>query len=335
MNNINLRDMKKIRWGIISTAKIAREKVIPALKKSAICEVTAIGSPNQERVAQVARQYAIPTVYHSYEEVLTDPEVDAVYIPLPNHLHVPWSLSAIAAGKHVLCEKPIGLSVEEAIQLRDAAAALPDLRVMEAFMYQFHPQWVKAKQLVADGHIGALKVVQSFFSYFNTDPGNIRNRKDVGGGALMDIGCYCISFARHLFREEPKRVFGVVEYDKEMKVDRMTSSYLEFSSGISQFTCSTQLMPYQRVNILGTKGRIEVEVPVNAPPDQISKIMLYSRTGKEEYFFDPVDQYTLQCDAFAKSILYNIPLPVTLDDAIQNMRVVEAIFESEGRMVSL
>ncbi len=325
--------MEKVRWGIVSTAKIGREKVIPALQKGEFCEVVAIASPSKQRLQEEATRLAIPVQYDNYDDLLHDPAIDAVYIPLPNHLHIPWALKALEANKHVLCEKPIGLSSAEALALQKAAGQKPHLTIMEAFMYHFHPQWVQAKKLITDGAIGELRTVQSFFSYYNTDPANIRNRKEVGGGVMMDIGCYCVSFARYLFGREPVRVFGMVDHDPELKVDRMASGILDFTTGTSTFTCSTQLAPYQRVNIVGATARIEIEIPVNAPPDAITRIWLHSKTGTEEMLFDPIDQYTIQGDEFSKAILNNTPAPLSLDDAVNNMKVIEAVFQSSEKGV--
>lgn len=320
--------MQKINWGILSTAKIGREKVIPALQKSTYCTVVGIASRSMEEAQKVAADLNIPKAYGSYEALLNDAEIDAVYIPLPNHLHVEWAKKALEANKHVLCEKPLSLSAAEAQDLLDAAKQKPQLKIMEAFMYRFHPQWQQAKTLVDDGAIGKLETVQSFFSYYNIDMNNIRNQKEAGGGGLMDIGCYCISFARFLFNSEPQRVVGSIAYDARTQTDRLASAIMEFSSGTSTFTCSTQLMPYQRVQILGTEGRIEIEIPVNAPPDVTTRIWLHQKTGSKEISFDPVDQYTLQGDAFSKSILENTPVPTSLQDAVNNMKVIEAIFKS-------
>jgi predicted dehydrogenase len=321
--------MAKIRWGIISTAKIGREKVIPALQKSKVCEVLAIASRQKETAEKEAAALNIPKAYGSYEELLADPEIDAVYIPLPNHLHVEWSIKAMQAGKHVLCEKPIGLSSAEANKLLETTKQqYPQVKVMEAFMYRFHPQWVKAKSLVAEGKIGELKTINSFFSYFNVDPANIRNQSDKGGGGMMDIGCYNISLSRFIFGGEPIKVLGLTEFDPQSGVDRLASGILQFLKGTATFTCSTQLVPYQRVNIFGTTGRIEIEIPFNAPPDKKTKLWLHMKDGTEEVVFDIVDQYTLEADAFAKAILENKPVPTSLQDAVENMKAIEAIFES-------
>ncbi|HEY9342747.1 MAG TPA: Gfo/Idh/MocA family oxidoreductase, partial [Hanamia sp.] len=225
--------MKKVRWGILSTAKIGREKVIPAIQRGAFCEVVAIASRNKEAAKAEANRLNISKAYGSYEELLSDTEVDAVYIPLPNHLHVEWAIKSLEAGKHVLCEKPIGLSSSDALRLIEVANRNPHLKVMEAFMYRFHPQWKYAKALVEDGKIGELKTVESFFSYYNIDPNNIRNQRNAGGGGLMDIGCYSVSLSRFLFGREPERVFGIMEYDPQSQTDRLTSGILDFSAGTS------------------------------------------------------------------------------------------------------
>jgi predicted dehydrogenase len=320
--------MKKIRWGILSTAKIGREKVIPAMQAGQLCEVTAIASRDKEQGMTVAKALHIPVVYGSYEELLNDPQIDAVYIPLPNHLHVEWAIKSLQAGKHVLCEKPIGLSSTQAVQLLLVAQEYPQLKVMEAFMYRFHPQWKEAKKMVTDGLIGDLKTIQSFFSYYNIDPNNIRNKKDAGGGGMMDIGCYCVSLSRFIFGHEPISVSGTVEFDPVLQTDHIASGILDFGNGTATFTCSTQLTPYQRVNILGTEGRIEIEIPFNAPTDGPTRLWLHTKVGTREIVFDTVNQYTLQGDVFANAILNNEPVPTPLEDAVNNMKVIEAVFES-------
>ena len=320
---------KKVRWGILSAAKIGVQKVIPAMQQGNLCEIAAISSRDIQKAKETAKRLNIPKAYGSYEELIKDPDIDAVYNPLPNNLHVPWTIKALEAGKHVLCEKPVGLNAAEAEQLLKASEKYPALKVMEAFMYRFHPQWQKAKSLVKEGKIGTVKTINSFFSYYNVDPANIRNRTEVGGGALMDIGCYCISFPRFILDKEPERIVSTMDRDPEMKTDRLTSGLLDFSGGVtSTFTCSTQLMPYQRANIMGTEGRIEVLIPVNAPPDIPSKIIMYTKEKQEEFMFDPVDQYTLQGDAFAKAVLENTAVPTSLTDAFNNMRAIDAVVKS-------
>ncbi len=327
--------MAKIRWGILSTAKIGREKVIPALQKGSLCEVVAIASRKKEQAESAASSLNIPKAYGSYEDLLNDAEIDAVYIPLPNHLHVEWSIKSLQAGKHVLCEKPIGLSAAEATKLIEESKKHPHLKIMEAFMYRFHPQWQQAKKFVSEGKIGTLTTIHSFFSYYNVDPNNIRNQEDKGGGGLMDIGCYNISLSRFLFDEEPVKVLGLAEFDPETNTDRLTSGILQFSKGSSTFTCSTQLIPYQRVNIFGDKGRIEIEIPFNAPSDKKTKLWLHTTEGTEEFVFDVLDQYTLEGDLFSKAILENISVPTDLQDAFNNMKVIEAVFESSRQGLAI
>lgn len=320
--------MKKVRWGILSTAKIGIEKVIPAMQMGDYCDIVAIASQSLEKAQDVARQLDIPKAYGSYEELLADVEIDAVYIPLPNHLHIPWCIQSLEAGKHVLCEKPISLMSADAQKLMDAAGRYPNLKVMEAFMYRHHPQWQAARQFVAEGGIGTLQTIQSFFSYYNVDPGNIRNIADIGGGGLMDIGCYCLSLSRFIFDREPQRVLGMMQYDKKFKTDYLTSGILDFGEGTSTFTCSTQLTPYQRVNIFGTKGRIEIEIPFNAPPDKPCRIWHQHGDKIDEIIFDVCDQYTLQGDVFSQAVLNNTQVPTTLEDAVNNMKVIDNIVRS-------
>ncbi len=320
--------MSKVRFGVLSTARIGTATVIPAMQQGTYCEVTGIASRDLARAQSEAQQLGIPRAYGSYEELLADPQIDAIYNPLPNHLHVPWSIQALEAGKHVLCEKPIAPTVAEAQKLVDAAKQHPNLKVMEAFMYRFHPQWQRARQLVRDGKIGALRAVQSFFSYYNDDPRNIRNIADVGGGGMLDIGCYTISVARFIFGAEPQRVSGLVEYDPQLKTDRLASGILDFGQGTSTFTCSTQLTPYQRVNIFGTQGRIEIEIPFNAPRDRPCKILYQHGDEIEEILLDSSNQYTLQGDTFAQAVLNNTPVPTPIEDALANMRVIDAVIRS-------
>jgi predicted dehydrogenase len=320
--------MNKVRWGVLSTANIGIQKVLPAMQRGNLCEIVAIASRDDATARAAAAQLGIPTAYGSYEALLADPAIDAIYNPLPNHLHVPWSIKAIQAGKHVLCEKPIGLSAAEAQDLVAVAARHSHLKVMEAFMYRHHPQWQRAREIVVSGGIGALKTIQSFFSYYNDDPTNIRNRAEVGGGGLMDIGCYNISLSRFIFATEPARVCSVVEYDPRFQTDRLVSAMLDFPGGTATFTCSTQLSPYQRVNIFGTTGRIEVEIPVNAPAERPTRLWYAHDSTIDEVVFDVCDQYTLQGDLFSRAIIDNTPVPTPLQDAVDNMRVIDAIVRS-------
>jgi predicted dehydrogenase len=324
---------KKIRWGVLSTAAIGLKKVIPGMQQGHLTSIVAIASRNLVQSKKAAAELGIPTAYGSYEELLADPNIDAIYNPLPNHLHVPWTIKAAEAGKHVLCEKPISLTVAEAETLL-AVRARTGVKIGEAFMVRLHPQWIRLRQLLDEGRIGELRSVLGFFSYFNINPQNIRNQVDAGGGALMDIGCYLIQAARYAFAQEPKRVVASIDRDPQMHTDRLTSAILEFEGGRqSIFTCSTQLVPYQRIHFIGTKGRIELEVPVNVPPDRPTRLLIDAGTdlfggGITAETFPACDQYTLQGDAFSKAILDNTEVPVPVEDAIRNMAVIEAIFRS-------
>lgn len=320
--------MSKVRWGILSTSWFARTKVIPALRKCEHVELTAIASRDLAKARAVAAELGIPKAYGSYDELLADPDVDVIYNPGPNHLHVPWSIRALEAGKHVLCEKPIGMNAAEATKLLEVARKRPKQKAMEAFMYRLHPQWRRAVQIVRDGGVGEARVVQSFFSYYNDDPANIRNNPEIGGGGLMDIGCYNISFARLVFGAEPTRVVGTIDLDPTFKTDRMTSGLLDFGQQTSTFTCSMQLEPYQRANIIGTEGRVEIEIPCNAPPDRPCRIWHVRKGEIEEIVFPICDQYTLEADAFSLAVLNDAPVPTPLDDAVANMRVIDALVES-------
>jgi len=318
--------MRKVKWGILSTAKIAMEKVIPAMQNGQYCEISGIASREKEKAESAAKLLGISKAYSGYQELLDDPEIEAVYIPLPNHLHVEWAIKALESGKHVLCEKPIGLNTQEAKKLLDVSKTYSHLKIMEAFMYRFHPQWIKTKQLVDSGKVGSIQTIQSAFAYHNIAPENIRNIAAYGGGGLMDIGCYCISLSRFIINTEPEVYSAKIKYHEDFGTDVLVSAIMDFGETVSSFTCGTQLAPYQRVNILGDVGRIEIEIPFNAPPDASCKISFSSPGGVEEIRFDPCDQYTVQGDEFAKAIIENTAVPTPLEDAVANMRVIDKIF---------
>jgi predicted dehydrogenase len=322
----------KVRWGVLSTAGIGVKKVVPAMQKGEWIDVAAIASRDLHKAQEVARTLGIAKAYGSYEELLADPQIEAVYNPLPNQLHVPWSIKAAEAGKHVLCEKPISMTVAEARSLL-AVQQRTGVIIGEAFMVRTHPQWLRTRELIASGRIGSLRSIQGFFSYFNTDPKNIRNIAECGGGGLMDIGCYPINTSRFLFGEEPLRVSATLENDPNFRVDCLTSAILEFPSGQATFTCSTQLVPYQRMQVLGTKGRIEIEIPFNAPNDRPCRIFIDDGRdlmggGITVETFPVCDQYTIQGDVFSKAVREGGEVPVPLTDAIKNMAVIEAVFRS-------
>ncbi len=323
---------RKIRWGVLSTANIALKKVIPAMQHGQYSSVVAIASRDLAKAREAANALDIPTAYGSYEELLRDPNIDAIYNPLPNHLHVPWTIKAAEAGKHVLCEKPLSLTAAEAEMLL-AVRSRTGVKIGEAFMINCHPQWLRLRELLDEGRIGKLHSIAGFFSYFNSDPTNIRNQVESGGGALMDIGCYLIHASRYAFAQEPKRVVALIERDPQMRTDRLTSAILDFPAGHVIFTCSTQLVSYQRIHFLGAHGRIEIEIPFNAPPDRPTRLFVNASgdhlSGSMATEAFPVcDQYTLQGDAFSKAVLEDTEVPVPLEDAIKNMAVVDAVFKS-------
>jgi predicted dehydrogenase len=324
--------MNKLRWGVVGTANIAVSKVVPAMQLGNWCEVVAIASRDLDRAKQAAQSLGIPKAYGSYEDLLDDDTIDVVYNPLPNHLHVRWSSAAAEAGKHVLCEKPISLNVAQALELL-AVRDRTGMKIQEAFMVRTHPQWLRTRELIRAGRIGQLRSISGFFSYFNPDPRNIRNQPELGGGALMDIGCYPVSMSRFLFEQEPDRVIGLIERDPELGIDRLTSVILDFPQGQSVFTCSTQLAPYQRMQICGTRGRIEVEIPFNAPADRPTRIFVDDGSDLfggaiETREFPICNQYTIQADLFSQAILQNVEQPVPLEDAVHNMAAIDAIFRS-------
>jgi predicted dehydrogenase len=325
--------IEPVRWGVLGTASIAVNKVIPAMQASALCEVVAIASRDGARAREAADDLGIRTAHGSYEALLSDPSIEAVYIPLPNHLHVPWSIRAAEAGKHVLCEKPIGLDAADARRLLEARDR-SGVTIAEAFMVRTHPQWIGVRERVRRGDLGDLRLVACHFSYFKDDPADIRSRREWGGGGLLDIGCYAVHIARWLFDAEPRRVVALVDRDARLDVDILASAILDFGQGRATFTCGTRMVPYQRVQVLGTRGRVEVEIPFNTPPDRSCRIRLDDGrdpvgTGVREMGFDVIDQFTTQGDAVSRAIRGIGPVPVPLEDSVANMATLDALFRSE------
>ena len=339
--------MKTVRWGVLGVAKIATAKVVPAMQRGRWSTVTAIASRDPGKAQAAARELGLAKAYGAYEDLLADPEIDAVYIPLPNHLHVPWSIKAAEHGKHVLCEKPIALTAADTqrlIEVRDRTG----VKMQEAFMVRTHPQWLRAREIVRSGRLGDVRSIAGFFSYYNDDASNIRNVPEFGGGGLMDIGCYLINTSRFIFEREPRRVLGLIDRDPRLQVDRMTSMILDFGAARGAGheadegheggahcigTCSTQLTPYQRVQILGTQGRLEVQIPFNAPPDRPCRLAIdtagdLSGATIETIELETCDQYTIQGDLFSQAILTGTEVPVPLEDALMNMDCIEAVFRS-------
>jgi predicted dehydrogenase len=324
--------MEPVRWGVLSTANIGRLKVLPGMMKSPLCKIVAVASRNEAAARQMADELGIPDAYGSYEALLAAPDIEAVYNPLPNHLHVPMTLAAARAGKHVLCEKPVALTAAEAAQLKDAP---PGILIAEAFMVRHHPQWLAARDAIRAGEIGELRAVNVLFSYFNNDPQNVRNQAEIGGGGLYDIGCYAIVSGRFLFEADPTRVLSLIDRDPVFRTDRLSSGLADFGSGRHLgFTVSTQLVPYQRVQALGTKGRIEIQIPFNAPLGEGTRIFIDSGASLGDASartieLAPCDQYQLQGEAFSRAVRGVAPLAYGVDDAVMNMRILDALYRAE------
>jgi predicted dehydrogenase len=323
---------RKIRWGIVSTAQIGMNQVTPGIMKSPHSEVVALASRDLGMAKAALRQLGLPNgrAYGSYEELLSDPDVDAVYNPLPNHLHVPITLAAARAGKHVLCEKPISITAKEAEELR---AAPEGILITEAFMVRYHPQWHRAREIVRAGELGDVRLVRGAFFYYLDDPANVRNLPDIGGGGLLDVGCYCVIAGRYFFDTEPTRVVALVDRDPVFKTDRLASVIADFGNGRQlSFVCGTQTAGRQSVEILGTKANLEIVIPFNAPLGQQTAITVGSGLQRDLYrreIIPAVDQYTAQAEAFALAVLGEQKLPYGIEDAISQMRVLDAIFRSE------
>lgn len=322
-----------VRWGVLGAANIALKKVIPAMQRGHWSRIVAIASRDEAKARAAAGALGIERAYGSYEALLADDDVEAIYIPLPNHMHVPWSIRAAEAGKHVLCEKPIALSAAEARELL-AVRDRTGVQIAEAFMVRSHPQWLKVRSLLHAGRIGEVKLISGHFSYFRIDPDDIRSREEWGGGGLLDIGCYPITLSRWLFAAEPSEVVALVERDPQLGIDRLDCALLRFPNGQATFSSGTQLVPHQRMHIFGTTARIEVEIPFNAPPDDACRIFIDDGSdlhgkSREVLEFEAVDQYTLQSDQFAQAVRGLQPMAVSLEDAVANMAVLDALFRSE------
>lgn len=324
---------RKVKWGILSSAGIAVRRVIPGMLQCENVEIVAVGSRSLEKAKAVAEQFNFPRAYGSYEELFADPEIEVIYNPLPNHLHGEWTIRAASRGKHVLCEKPLARDAAEARRIKEAGESY-GVKIAEAFMIVTHPQWLRTRDVVNSGRIGKLHSVAGFFSYFNVNPHDVRNHEEFAGGGLMDIGCYPIRTSRFIFGEEPTRVIGCIERDPSFKTDRLTSAILEYPRGQCIFTASTQLVYYQKMQFFGTEGRVDIEIPFNAPTDKPCRIFidngkdLYAGASQVIETFPICNQFTIQADRFSEAVRDNSELPNTLEDSIQNMAVIDAVFRS-------
>ncbi|HKY36771.1 MAG TPA: Gfo/Idh/MocA family oxidoreductase [Polyangiaceae bacterium] len=332
---------KPVRWGVLGASHFALMAAIPGMKKAPLVDVQAVASRSLDKAKQFAASAGVPRALGSYEELVADPEIEAIYNPLPNNMHVPWSIKAAQAGKHVLCEKPLSMNAAEAEELAKVQKQTGKI-IAEAFMVRYHPQWDKVVELIASGRIGKARAIQTAFSYSNSDLDNIRNQKEVGGGALYDIGGYAINTARLIFGTEPQRAVGMCDWDPESKCDRLTSAILDFGVGQATFVVGTQHVPYQRVHVYGSKGHIEVEIPFNAPYDRPCKVYVdegfvgapdftvaqSSDDRRETLSIAAANQYTVQGQRFSEAIRGGKPVHNDMPSAIANMRVIDAIFRS-------
>lgn len=325
-----MSEIEPVRWGVLSTADIGLKKVIPAMQRSELSPVAAISSRSPDRAAEAAAALGIANSHGTYEELLADDAIEAVYIPLPNHMHLEWTVKAAEAGKHVLCEKPLAMTADDARKMVEACDRA-GVRLMEAFMYRQHPLWIETKRLVDTGTLGELQVVDVVFSYFNDDPTNIRNIREVGGGALYDIGCYAINASRMLFGEEPTQVKATMRRDEVMGIDVVTAAIMRFGDRTASFVCSTRMVPDQRVDIYGTEGRLTVEIPFNIPPDRPTRLIAVKGgstsvdPGVSVHEVPMADPYTVQADAFSRALRTDAPVPVPPEDAVANLEVIERI----------
>ncbi len=320
--------MKPVRWGIISVAKHFIRCVVLPMQKSEMIELVGIASRNPEKAKETSEKYGIPNYYQSYEDLLSDKSIEAVFIPLPNDMHLEWIKKSADAGKHIICEKPLALNASEAGEAIEYAAKKGVL-LMEAFMYRFHPQWTRARELVQTENIGDLKAVHTFFSYQNSDPDNIRNILEKGGGGILDIGCYAVSAARYIFNKEPRKVVSLINRDRAFKTDILSSGILDFGEGHSVFTVGTQTFPYQTVDIIGSAGKIHIEIPFNTYTDIPSTISVTTSVGTRKITLGPADHYELQFDRFSEAIRKDMSSPIPPMDALNNMKVLDALLRSE------
>ena len=327
-----MNDIAPVRWGVLGAAAIAVKVVIPEILRTESCELVALASRDGAKARAAADSLGIAKSYGDYDDLLANPDIEAVYIPLPNHLHVPWVAKAAAAGKHVLCEKPLAMNAAEAeslIAVRERTGKL----IMEAFVVRTHPQWLRARELVREGRIGVLRAINAFFSEMNDDPHNIVNNPDYGGGGIYDLGCYPVTLARFLFEAEPRRAIAATDVDPRFGVDRLASCILEFEAGVLSFVCSTQLVLQHQVQIYGTAGRIELESPFNPAPDRPARILVddgsqLAGASAVAETVAPVEQYGLEFRLFSEAIREGGGQAVPLEDSVANMAAIDALFRS-------
>jgi predicted dehydrogenase len=317
------------RWGVLSTAKIGRDLVIPAIVEATGNVLSAIASRDLAKARALADHFGAPHAFGSYDELLASDTVDAVYIPLPTSQHLEWAGRAAEAGKHVLVEKPLALKADDIaalIKLRDKHKVL----VSEAFMITYHPQWLKARELIASGAIGTLKHVQAAFTYYNVDPNNMRNIPELGGGALPDIGVYPTVSTRFATGKEPLRVQADVERDAKFGTDIYSSVRADFGDFELSFYLSTQLANRQLIVFHGDKGFIEIRSPWNAGLYEHHKVELHNQkhTDATVFRFPGANQYRLQVETFSRAAQGSGDTVFSLEDSIRNQKLIDAVFRA-------
>ncbi len=319
--------MKPLPLGILGVSNFFRKRIAIPIPTSPLIDVVALASRSEEKAQQAAKEYAIERSYGSYEALLDDPQVEAVYISLPNHLHAEWIKRAADAGKHVICEKPLALNADEAQDCLTYAAD-KGITVMEAFMYRLHPQWLHVQKIIRQREIGSIHLVEAFFGYNNTDPSNIRNQPDTGGGALLDVGCYAVSASRFLTASEPQRVISLSQIDATFGTDVLFTGMLDFGGARATFTVATQTFSYQRVVVHGSSGVITLTIPFNAHADTDAEVIVTTRVGTRKVYLPPEDQYILEFEAFALAVKNQETPPISPADTINNMKVLDALKRS-------
>ena len=319
--------MKKLKVGVLGISNHFVKRVFFPLRKSKNVEIFAVSSRSGEKAKKFASKYNVKRWYDSYEKLLEDEEIEAVYIPLPNHLHLEYIKKAADAHKHVICEKPLTLNYEQTKEAFEYAKKRGIL-LMEAFMYKHHPQWLRAKEIVESGEIGEVQTIHCYFSYDNKDPKNIRNVLEFGGGALLDIGVYAVSSARWIFEKEPTKVVALLNRDERFKVDTLVSGILDFDGKSALFSVATQAFPTQNVEVYASAGTIFVEVPFNTYPDVPGHLHVRTTIGTRDVYLGPADHYLLEFEHFARAIREKKSISSFEEDSLNNMKTIDALFKS-------
>jgi xylose dehydrogenase (NAD/NADP) len=327
--------LKSVRWGILGTANVVR-RIAPAIQTSESGILIAVASRQLERAKAVAAQYGAPFAFDSYGTLLESEGIDAVYIPLPNALHHEWTLRAASAGKHVLCEKPLGLTSRQCQEMQSASETHRVL-LMEALSYRFHPQIARCKELIASGILGKLRGVRSGFSFPVPNSSDIRFQPALGGGVLLDAGCYCVDVSRTISGSEPYEAFAFANFGPATSVDEALVGVLRFPDGVvASFDCSFRSQYRQFVEIIGTEGSIELARPFS-PRIEPTAVLVRHGDAVESFDFEGADQYVLMIESFNRAVLGRSALQIHCQDSVRNLRAIDALYDSarEGRAVAV